>query len=417
MRVRILVPLAALVIGALSWVPTPSVAEPHRADCAALDPDPAWHGENRQRLDAMIAEHGRCARTPGPRPVAVFDWDNTVIRNDVGDATLFWALRNDVVRQPADWADTSRYLTPAAATALRAACGGVRPGEPLPTSTDTRCADEILAVYATAATTAGASAFDGFDHRRMEPTYAWLAQLLAGWTPAEVRGFAAAARQENLAAPIGATQLVGSRQVTGWVRYYDQQRDLVQTLRRNGFDVWVVSASPQHVVEAWAADLGVGANRIVGIRSVKKAGVLTHRLTGCGDVSDGADSVITYLDGKRCWVNQEIYGVRGAEAFERQAEDKRPAFAAGDSTTDLTFVRDATALRLVINRNKTELMCHAYHDLDGRWIVNPMFIQPKPAQAKPYPCATTGATDSAGRPVPAVDDAGHVIPDQLDTVH
>ncbi|MGH3859125.1 haloacid dehalogenase-like hydrolase [Actinokineospora sp.] len=413
MRVPLLIPIAAVVIGVLSWAPTPSAAA---ADCVALDPGQVWHGENRQRLDAMIAEHGRCAGRPGPRPV--FDWDNTVIRNDVGDATLFWALRNDVVRRPADWADSSRHLTPDAATALQNACGtAVAAGKPLPTSTDTRCADEILSVYATAATTTGASAFAGYDHRRMESTYAWLPQLLAGWTPAEVRGFAAAARRENLAAPVGATQLVGTQRVTGWVRYYDQQRDLLKTLRRNGFDIWVVSASPQDVVEVWAAGVGVAANRVVGIRSVRKAGVLTPRLIGCGDVPDGADSVITYIDGKRCWVNQEIYGVRGAKAFERQAEGKRPVFAAGDSTTDLTFVRDATALRLAINRNKTELMCHAYHDLDGRWIVNPMFIQPKPAQAKPYPCATTGATDAEGSPVPAVDDAGHVIPDQLDTVH
>ncbi|WP_436497080.1 haloacid dehalogenase-like hydrolase [Actinokineospora sp. HUAS TT18] len=417
MRVRLLIPTAALALSALGLAPVPSVAAAPRAECATLDPGLSWYGENRQRLDAMIAEHGRCAERPGPRPVAVFDWDNTVIRNDVGDATLFWMLRNSVVRQPADWAATSRYLTPAAVTALRSACGTAPAGRPLPTGTDTRCADEILAVYSTAATTGGAAAFAGHDHRRMEPAYAWLAQLLAGWTPADVRGFAAAAQRENLAAPVGATQLVGTHQVTGWVRYYDQQRDLVRTLRRAGFDIWVVSASPQPVVEVWAAGVGVGVNRVVGIRSVKQAGRFTHRLTGCGNVPDGADSVITYIDGKRCWINQEIYGVRGAKAFDRQDPARRPVFAAGDSTTDLTFVRDATALRLVINRNKTELMCHAYHDADGRWIVNPMLIQPKSAQAAPYPCSTKGATDAAGRAIPALDDAGHVIPDQIDSVH
>ncbi|HVK23966.1 MAG TPA: haloacid dehalogenase-like hydrolase [Actinokineospora sp.] len=417
MRVRHLLGTITLALSALVCTAAPAVVAAPGPDCVTLDPNLAWHGENRQRLDALLAEYGRCG-AHGRRPVAVFDWDNTVVRNDVGDATLFWALRNDIVRQPADWALTSRYLTPAAATALRTACGtaaGV--GRPLPTSTHTVCADEILAVYSTAATTVGAPAFGGHDFRRMEPAYAWLAQLLAGWTPADVRGFAAAARTENLSAPIGATQRVGTRDVTGWVRYYDQQRDLIGALRRAGFDLWVVSASPQHIVEVWADGVGIARNRVVGIRNVAAAGRLTHRLRGCGDVPDGADSVITYLDGKRCWINEEIYGVRGAAAYQRQADDKRPVFAAGDSTTDLTFVRDATALRLVVNRNKTELMCHAYHDADGRWIVNPMFIQPKSQQTKPYPCATSGSTDSAGRSRPAVDDAGHVIPDQVDSVY
>ncbi|MGW1927661.1 hypothetical protein ACWCQ0_54925, partial [Streptomyces massasporeus] len=83
--------------------------------------------------------------------------------------------------------------------------------------------------------TAGKTAFAGHDRRRTEPQYAWLAQLLRGWTTRQVESFAAAARAENLAAPQGATQRVGTAQVTGWVRYYPQQRDLIRTLRDAGF--------------------------------------------------------------------------------------------------------------------------------------------------------------------------------------
>ena len=61
-----------------------------------------------------------------------------------------------------------------------------------------------------------------------------------------------------------------------------------------------------------------------------------------------------------------------------QASDpkKRPVFAAGDSDTDIEFLRDAT-YRLVVDRNKTEIMCNAFNNTDGHWRVNPMFIQPK----------------------------------------
>src|SRR6185295_9974342 len=85
--------------------------------------------------------------------------------------------------------------------------------------------------------------------------YAWLARLLAGHAPEEVAELARHAYAENAAAPIGATQTVGTRSVTAWVRIYPQMRDLVATLQEDGFDVWIVSASPQAVVEVVAHEV------------------------------------------------------------------------------------------------------------------------------------------------------------------
>ena len=76
-------------------------------------------------------------------------------------------------------------------------------------------------------------------------------------------------------------------------------------------------------------------------------------------------------------------------------------FAAGDSDTDVEFLRDATACKLAINRNKAELMCRAYDNEDGRWLVNPMFIEPEPKFADGYPCSTKGAIDAEGKEVPS----------------
>lgn len=335
---------------------------------------------------------------------------------------MFWMLRNGKIRQPAgrDWSTTSRYLTAPAARALAGACGALAaPGAPLPTGSaaGTACADQVFAVYGTGATTAGAPAFAGWNRRTTEPGYAWLAQLMHGWTAKQIRSFAAAARTENLAAPIGTKQRVGSATATGWVRYYDQQRDLVRTLRRAGFDVWISSASPQPVVEVWAEGVGIDARHVIGIRNVATyAGKFTPHLKGCGTVRDGQDSMITYIDGKRCWINKEIFGVRGAAAERVAPAARRQVFAAGDSDTDVSFLRDATALRLVVNRNKNELMCRAYDNGDGRWIVNPMFIEPKQRKTTPYPCATTGYTGADGTPGAVLRRDGSVIPDQLDTV-
>ncbi|WP_329192050.1 haloacid dehalogenase-like hydrolase [Streptomyces sp. NBC_01435] len=416
---------ALALAAALATVTTPAQARdrpgPGRS-CPRLTVSTGWYGANQARIQRVIDRYGNCAphhRDGRAAPVAVFDWDNTVIKNDVGDATMFWLLRNSRIRQPehGDWRTTSRYLTDAAARSLRAACpDGTGPDRTLPTATYTACADEILSVYSEAATTSGQDAFAGYDRRTMEPSYAWLAQLTHGWTAAQVRAFAAAARAENLAAPVGATQRVGSTtDATGYVRYYDQQRDLIRTLRRAGFDVWIVSASPQPVVDIWARGV-VAPGNVIGIRSTTERGRYTSHLGSCGTERPGDDAQITYIDGKRCWINKEIFGVRGAAASRVQAPTKRPVFAAGDSDTDVSMLRDATGLRLALNRNKAELMCRSYDDADGRWLVNPMFIGPKGRMDGVYPCATAGYTASDGTSRPVRRGDGSVIPDQQDTV-
>ncbi|MFC9758190.1 haloacid dehalogenase-like hydrolase [Streptomyces sp. NPDC056921] len=391
--------------------------------CPQLTVSTGWYGANQARIQRLINRYGSCSplhHDGRAAPVAVFDWDNTVIKNDVGDATMFWLLRNSRIRQPehGDWRTTSRYLTNSAADSLRAACPeGTGRDRTLPTATDTACADEILSVYSEAATTSGQDAFAGYDRRTMEPSYAWLAQLTHGWTAAQVRSFAAAARAENLAAPVGATQQVGSTtDATGYARYYEQQRDLIRTLRRAGFDVWIVSASPQPVVDVWARGVDVAPGNVIGIRSTTERGRYTSRLSACGTARPGDDSQITYIDGKRCWINKEIFGVRGAAASRVQDPSMRPVFAAGDSDTDVSMLRDATGLRLALNRNKAELMCRSYDDADGKWLVNPMFIGAKGRMNGVYPCATTGYTASDGASRPVLRGDGSVIPDQYDTV-
>ena len=186
--------------------------------------------------------------------------------------------------------------------------------------------------------------------------YAWLARLLAGRTPAEAHGFAHAAYEEASQAPVGATQTIGSNTgVSAYVRIYAPMRDLVDALQTGGFDVWIISASPQKVSEVVAGEVGIGPDHVVGVRNVAEAdGRLGAHLEPCGDAP--ADSVITF----------------------------------------------------VLDRHRVQLMCNAYANAGGRWLVQPMFIEPMPPQAEPYPCAT--ALDAAGRPI--TDEQGRRMSDQ-----
>jgi phosphoserine phosphatase len=340
-------------------------------------------------------------------------------------------VKNDKILQPPekDWRRTSPFLTADAASALAAACAGLAaPGQPLPTSKSAACADEILAVYTTAKTREGKAAFAGFDYRTMEPSYAWVAQLQAGFTHAEVKGFGQSALEAGLAAPLGATQTLGTTAgLNAYVRVYDPIKDLIDVMAKNGLDVWIVSASAQPIVEAFAEKVGVAADHVIGIRlRVDGASRLTYDLQGCGPVPDGAgngsgqvtgNSLITYIEGKRCWINKVIYGVEGADAIKKNPDPaKRPVFGAGDSDTDIAFLHDATALKLVVNRNKKEIMCNAYDNHMDRWLINPMFIEPKGQFKDGYACSTSACKDASGASVACVNEAGEVIADQVDAV-
>lgn len=388
------------------------------AACKTLLADAGWYGENSQRLQDMIEDVGDCGGSGNAAdgaPLALFDWGNTVVRNDVGDATTYWMLANGKVLQPKRWGDVSTFMTDDAAQALTTACGSLaEEGKALPTNSakGVACADEILSVYSDGKTTSGAAAFEGYNARRIEPQYAFAAQLLAGYTEAEATEFAKQARDQNLEADEGAEQTVGSRKVTGWVTYYEQMSALIDTLRSNGFDVRIVSASSEPVVRVWAESLGLTGDKVMGVTVERDGDRLTSKLTACG----GDEASMTYIEGKRCRVNEQVFGITGPDAFKTAPKEKRPVFGAGDSDTDVSFMMDATTLKLAINRNKTELMCQAYDNEDGTWIVNPMFILPLGQRTTPYPCSTAGEIRPDGGMGPLKDVAGKLIADQQDTV-
>lgn len=387
-----------------------------------LKPDPAWYGENRAALDAMIDAEGRSSPTYDRtnRPVAAFDFDNTLVRNDVGFATFFWMLGHDKLLQPPgkDWSKTSRWLTDDGRSALTKACGGLaESGAPLPTSTNAPCADELVSLYATGRTKAGVAAFEAANLRRFEPGLAWGAAVQAGHTPEELRDYANAALDQYLGKPIGSTETIGTTEgLDGYLRVYEPMRDLIGTLQDNGFDVWIVSASPQPIVEVAASRVGVDASHVIGVRLLQGPdGTYRYGLAGCGNVGESEDGVMTYVDGKRCWINKVVYKDDSAAAMVKTGDPKsRPLFAAGDSDTDITLLRDAT-YRLTINRNADESMCHAYARKGDRWLINPMFVEPLPQRAEPYDCASA-CTNDRGEPGPCLDDGGQRIADQTDTV-
>lgn len=162
------------------------------------------------------------------------------------------------------------------------------------------------------------------------------------------------------------------------------------------------------MVKVWAADIGITGDRVMGVRVEHDGDAVTTRLASCG-----GETSMPFNEGKRCRVNEQVFGMQGAAAFEQAPH--RQVFGAGDSDGDVTFVGDATAARLVLNRNQIELMCRAYDNADGRWLVNPTFLNPMP-KSPPYPCATEGFDEPDGGQAPLRRPDGAVVADQQDRV-
>ncbi len=389
---------------------------------SAMRTDLAWYGNNRADLTGWLDAVGCASPTydTAHKPVALWDWDNTISKNDFGDAITYWFVANNKILQPPsqDWHATSSYLTDAAAAALTAACGTTVPaGSPLPTSTNASCADEILSIYDNTVTRANEPAFNAANDRRDVPDYAWTPQLMAGYTHAELQAFATMAITPMLAAAQDATQTIGTTVENGWLRIYDQQKDLIHAAQTRGIDVWIITASPQDVIGTAAAMVGVAFDHVVGIRSMTDANSkTTYRFEGCGPYPDNQDDLIPHIQGKRCFVNKVVFGDTTPNAIQRRPDGQRQVFASADTDADLEFLRDAK-YKLVINRNKPDLMCHAYYNEHDTWRVNPIFIEPKAALAAKYPCSTTAFTNELGAGEPTRDEGGNVIPDQADAVH
>lgn len=173
-----------------------------------------WRPEVAQRLADLLAAPG----------VAVFDFDDTCIEGDLGDAVFHHA---------------------AAAGSLTARLPGM-PDDPTADQWLEE-ADRILAE-------------DG-----PETGYPFFVQAFAGWTVTEFRGHARDVVEAEQAAPRG-RRSIGTHRVRSGIRYRRSVSRLIERLRRASWQVWIVSGTAQWAVEVGAEALGVPSRRVRGQR-------------------------------------------------------------------------------------------------------------------------------------------------------
>src|SRR4051794_40399683 len=78
--------LAAALAGLTTASPATASPATESDGCPQLTVSKGWYGDNQAELQRMINDHGTCSGSvsgPNGRPVAAFDWDNTVVKNDI----------------------------------------------------------------------------------------------------------------------------------------------------------------------------------------------------------------------------------------------------------------------------------------------------------------------------------------------
>lgn len=130
----------------------------------------------------------------------------------------------------------------------------------------------------------------------------------------------------------------------GGLRFRPEMRDLIFALQRWGWDVWVVSASAEPVVQTVAQFYGIPADRVLGVKmATSPDGLVLPHVKG----------PLTYREGKVQVIDQYI-GVR-------------PTFAAGDTDTDIEMLGTAKHV-LLMDRGNAEAQQAARA---GGWWVQP----------------------------------------------
>lgn len=222
-----------------------------------------WSAEVGALVDDLVEAHPK-GPSNGRRPAVVFDFDQTMILGDLGFAAVAYQVRH--LRYGFDPAVAGTAFPPEVARLFATV-------EPAPSLPPARSALEaaVLSRYDTIRSTQGVDA-----------ALSWLAAGLEGLTVEEARQLG----RDVLAA--GQAEPVCSRTWTGpdgtpttWpsgIRVREPVRWMVDRLDAAGFEVWIVSASPEPLVEGAAEVYGIPPERVVGVRSAEAGGRLTAQV-------------------------------------------------------------------------------------------------------------------------------------------
>ncbi len=318
----------------------------------------SWFPENL----ALITDRLKtiAAKNPALKPVAVFDFDNTCVFRDVGQAVFRFQLINLQYQLSPD--QLARILPTNQSTigdkpmeaVISTLMGAYRQLWPLIANKKQQEA-RLLPEYRLFTTLMLWFTDQARKDERLGPRYVlpFMGKLLAGYSLPDLRQFAAKVVTTAMTEPLieetlttQAPEPLGRIEATYilGLHAHQEMNTLMRTLQNQGITCYVVSASTEWLVEEAARllEFPVTADQIFGIRVNLDA---QDRLT----TQDPDAYPITFREGKADIIRQFISGT--------------PVLVAGDADTDFEMLTlPEVPIRLLINRNQTGLISTLYQD-------------------------------------------------------
>ncbi len=332
-----------------------------------------WSPLNVQRLQLLLSQHGSASAgyRAERKPYAVFDWDNTCIMNDCEEALLMYQINHLQYKLTPD--EFARVLWRDVPDATFMADYKTVDGKPV------RMADIAADVesdyrwlYANYQGLAGSrsleeiQASDQFKDFRaklyfmydaicdsfpLEIGYKWIIYFYKNMSTAELQAMALASHKAALGDALRKVRYESPRSLPGragvvadthfhGIRVHEEIRGLMHTLRANGIDVYVSTASIDDVVRVFAGheDFGYGvpAENVIGLRLEMDSGRYSDRYLSGWHFNWGP--------GKTVGIRQQLQAKKGYG----------PILVAGDSDGDAWMLRDFadTSVGLIVNRMK-----------------------------------------------------------------
>jgi len=357
---------------ALAAVPLAASAKDSSAPAPGLDPA-KWSPRNHAALSALIARHGKHSpRYDAKRkPYAVFDWDNTAIMNDTEEALFMYQintlsfrlspaefgaiLRQNVPEGPfsADYNNSAGQAVTLADIAadldagyawLHAQYRGFQGTLSLEAIRDTVQFQDFRAklyyLYEAVNGTHG-----------VDVGYPWVVYFFTHMSREEVDLLTERSNDANLGLGLAKTKYTSAPSLPGragvvsvshfqGIRLTTEIASLMDALRENGIDVYVCTASLEHVVGVFASlpkyGYKVPRANVLGLRLEMQGEVFTNRYQ--------AGWPLTWGPGKTVAIQRELVAKKGYG----------PLLVAGDSDGDYDMLRDFpdTRLGLIVNRLK-----------------------------------------------------------------
>ena len=286
--------------------------------------------------DALTKVERALERSPKGARV-LFDFDNTIVRGDLGDIALLALLEEDVIVRPSH--DRWGPLTSSAREAIEQAFGS---SDALGVGDDRRAG--VVRVLAHVLTKErlfdGRAAFEPSITSCCRGSYFAMAALIDA-LPLEAREALAIRAWESALAADGdrVTEIEGHR-IERSLRPREAMLALRAIAEREGHEAWIVTASHEDLVRTIAPRLGFDPARVIGARP--------SRSFASWAAVDGAP-VMTFDVGKRAHV---AHHAEGRPITNAHGHRPSVAIACGDADTDHAMLEDAAGLLVLVDRGQ-----------------------------------------------------------------